>query len=118
VQRHYRYSRKILPRFSQELQNKINRTTHTKTANSGYHWLFEIQRKDFPKGIVQKQYWKDNKQHEHGEIKVIGTNLYLIERGFGYESIRGIESSVILTKDETNELLAKLDTFEGINFWH
>jgi hypothetical protein len=53
------FQRKIIPRCSHGLQDKINRTTHTKTANSGFHWVFEIQRKDFPKGIPQRQYWKD-----------------------------------------------------------
>lgn len=104
------FQRKIMPRYSQGLQDKINMTTHTKTANSGYHWLFEIKRKDFPKGISQRQYWAD-KQEKHGEIKLIGTNQYVIERGKGYQPIRGIESLVSLSLQEANEFLSKLDDF-------
>jgi hypothetical protein len=105
------FQRKIIPRYSQGLQDKINMTTHTKTANSGNHWLFEIKRKDFPKGISQRQYWTD-KQEKHGEIKLIGTNQYVIERGIGYHPIRGIESLVSLSQQEANEFLNILDEFD------
>jgi hypothetical protein len=108
------FQRKIIPRYSQGLQEKINRTTHTKTANGGYHWLFEIRRQDFPDGIFQKQYWKDRQNGGHGELKIIGTNQYVIERGIGYEQVtnRGIESLVGLSKNEVNEFLSVLDTFD------
>jgi hypothetical protein len=106
------FQRRILPRCSTGLRDKINKTTHTKTANSGYHWLFEIQRKDFPKGIEQRRYWTD-KQNQHGEIKLMGTNQYLIERGAGYQQVenRGINSLVSLSKNEADEFLAVLDVF-------
>jgi hypothetical protein len=107
------FQEKVLSRYSQQLQDKINKTTHTRTANNGYHWLFEIHRQDFPNGISQKKYWLD-KENAHGEIKVIGTNQYLIERGKGYEAFagRGIESTVTLSKEEVNEFLGILDEFE------
>ena len=90
------FQKKIVPRLSDGLQNKISTTTHTKTANGGYHWLFEILRQDFPKGLTQGTYWTST-QNSHAEIKIIGSNQYLIERGDGYELIRGIESLVALS---------------------
>ena len=104
------FKRKILQNCSPSLRDRINTTTHTKTANAGYHWLLEIQRKDFPKGMPQRTYWTDT-QNEHGEIKLIGTNQYLIERGIGYEPVRSIESLITPPKDEVNELLSVLDRF-------
>jgi hypothetical protein len=104
------FRRKVLSKCSPGLQDKINQTTHTRTANGGYHWLFEILRIDFPKGIAQRTYWT-SKQNDHGEIKVIGSNQYLIERGKDYEPVRGIESLVTFTKEEADEFLDVLDKF-------
>lgn len=101
----------IMHKLSIELRDKINATTHTRTANGGYHWLFEILRQDFPKGITQGTYWTSI-QNGHAEIKVIGTNQYLIERGDGYEPIRGIESLITLSQQDANEFLSVLDTFD------
>ena len=105
----FRYN--IVPRLSVELQHKIGKTTHTRSASGGYHWLFEISRQDFPKGVTQGTYWTSI-HNGHAEIKVLGTNQYLIERGDGYEPIRGIESIVILSQQEINELLRTLDRFD------
>ncbi|MGH9982634.1 MAG: hypothetical protein ACRD8W_01610, partial [Nitrososphaeraceae archaeon] len=107
----YIFQRKIVPRYSLKVQEKINSTTQTRSANGGYHWLFEVLRNDFPTGIVQGTYWT-SKTDSHEEIKVIGSNQYLIERGTGYVPVRGIESVVILSKDESNELLNGLAAFE------
>jgi hypothetical protein len=68
----------IIPRLSEGLKNKIHTTTHTKTANGGYHWLFELRRDDFPSGVRQETYWRTMK-NGHAEIKIIGSNQYLIE---------------------------------------
>jgi hypothetical protein len=45
---------------------------------------------------------------------MIGTNQYVIERGTGYEQVanRGMETIVTFSKEEVNELLDVLDTFE------
>jgi hypothetical protein len=107
----YLFQKKIVPRYSSTVIEKINRTTHTRSANGGYHWLFEVLRNDFPRGIIQGTYWT-SKKNNHEEIKVIGSNQYLIERGTGYEPIRGIESVVTLSKDEADEFLNGLDEFE------
>ncbi len=104
------FQKKVVPRLSEGLQNKIDTTTHTRTANGGYHWLFEILRQDFPKGLTQGTYWTPI-QNSHAEIKIIGSNQYLIERGDGYEPIRGIESLVALSQQEVNEFLSILDHF-------
>jgi hypothetical protein len=103
------FQKKIVPRLSTGLQNKIENTTHTKSPN-GHHWLFEISRQDFPKGIKQDIYWIAM-QSGHTEIKVIGTNQYIVERGIGYKPIRGIKSLVTLSKREADELLSVLDRF-------
>ena len=67
-----------------ETKNEIEWLCETRTANGGYHWLFEILCQDFPKGLTQGTYWTPI-QNSHAEIKIIGSNQYLIERGDGYE---------------------------------
>jgi hypothetical protein len=103
--------KKIVPRLSEGLKYKIHKTTHTKTANGGFHWLFEIRREDFPSGVKQETYWRSMK-NDHAEIKVIGSNQYLIERGVGYQPIRGIEALVELTPQEVSELFTELERFD------
>lgn len=99
----------IVPRLPSRIQNKVESTACTKSPN-GYHWLFEISRQDFPKGMRQHIYWTAT-QNGHSEIKVIGTNQYLVERGIGYKPIRGIETLATLSKGEAYELLRILDRF-------
>ena len=60
--------------------------------------------------MTQGTYWTSI-QNSHAEIKIIGSNQYLIERGDGYELIRGIESLVALSQQEVNEFLSILDRF-------
>lgn len=90
------FQKKVVSRLSSSLQEKIENTTFTKSPN-GYHWLFKVNRNEFPKGIKQNVYWTAT-QNSHAEIKVIGTNQYLVERGIGYEPIRDVESLVTLSK--------------------
>ena len=101
---------KILNKLSPPLQDKINKTAHTKTPSGGFHWMFEISRTDFPSEIKSKDLWT-SPYASHSEIKFFGTTKYLIERGQGYECIRGIDCLQSLGKDELNELLSVCERF-------
>lgn len=98
----------IISNLSAELQNKIRATMYTKTPR-GFHRTFRYLSEDFPKGIKDKIYFKQN--GEHGEIALKGRDHYLVERGPGYEIINGVESVITLTKTEVNELLGVLTSF-------
>ena len=101
---------KILNKLSPPLRDKINKTAHTKTPSGGFHWMFEISRTDFPSEIKSKDLWT-SPYASHSEIKLFGYPKYLIERGPGYECIRGIDRLQSLGKDELNELLSVCDRF-------
>jgi hypothetical protein len=100
---------KVVARISQELQESIKKTTHTKTPN-GHHRLLKINAQDFPEGIKEKVYVKLN---DHNEIALKGKNHCLVERGPGYEIIHDIDSLVTLRKDQVDELLKTLETVKA-----
>jgi hypothetical protein len=97
---------KVAAMLSQELQEAVKKTTHTRTPN-GHHRLFKINARDFPEGIKEKVYVKLN---NHNEIALKGRNHCLVERGPGYEIINDIESLVTLQKEQ---LLKKLETVKA-----
>jgi hypothetical protein len=90
---------KILSKLSLPLQDKINKTAHTKTPSGGFHWIFEISREDFPHEINSKDLWT-SPYASHSEIKLFGTAKYLIERGPGYDCIRDIDCLQSLRNDD------------------
>ena len=98
----------IISELSPELQNKIHATMFTKTPR-GFHRTFRYLAEDFPDGIKDKVYFKQN--GEHGEIALKGKNHYLVERGPGYDIINDVENIVTLTKAEVNEFLGALTGF-------
>src|SRR5215207_4507261 len=100
------FSNKVIARLSQELQEAVDKTTHTKTPN-GHHRLLKINAQDFPEGIKEKVYVKLD---DHNEIALKGRNHCLVERGPGYEIINDIDSLVTLRKKEVEELLKALET--------
>jgi hypothetical protein len=98
----------IISELSADLQNKIHATMFTKTPR-GFHRTFRYLAEDFPDGIKDRVYFKQNS--EHGEIALKGKNHYLVERGPGYEIINDVENVVTLSKDEVNEFLGSLAEF-------
>jgi hypothetical protein len=96
---------KLIPRCSPGLQDAFHQTTLTKTPHGG-HALFGINIDDFPEGIKEIQCWWNGK--EHNQVILLSQNKYLIERGIGYEAIRGIECLVLLSKEQVNELISIL----------
>ncbi len=103
---------KILYKLSLLLQDKINKTVHTKTPSGGFHWIFQISRKEFPLDIKSKDLWT-SPYASHSEIKLFGTTKYLIERGPGYDCVRDIDCLQSLEKDELNELLSVCERFNA-----
>jgi P4 family phage/plasmid primase-like protien len=102
----------ILNKLSLPLRNKINKTAHTKTPSGGFHWIFEISREEFPHEIKSRDLWT-SPYASHSEIKLFGTTKYLIERGPGYDCIRGIDCLQSLGKDELNELSSVCERFSA-----
>jgi hypothetical protein len=100
----------LVSALSSGLQEKVRKTMYTKTPNNGYHRTFRINSEDFPDGIRKREYVSSN--GEHGQILLIGKDNYLVERGIGYEPIRGVECIATLTKLEVEELLTVLETFK------
>lgn len=98
----------IISELSAELQDKIRATMFTKTPR-GFHRTFRYLAEDFPGGIKEKVYFKQN--GEHGEIALKGKDHILVERGLGYEIINDVENVVTLTKVEVNEFLGALAKF-------
>ena len=80
---------KLVPRCSKELQKVFHQTTLTKTPHGG-HVLFGIDTKDFPGGLREIQCWWNGK--EHNQVILLSQNKYLVERGTGYQPVRGITS--------------------------
>jgi hypothetical protein len=101
---------KIILKLPAELQDRVNKTMHTKTPH-GHHRTFRYIHADFPEGIKEKIYLKLN--GEHSEIALKGKDHILVERGSGYEIINGVDDIVTLTKSEVNELLGALDAFSA-----
>jgi len=96
---------KLVPRCTSEIRDAFHKTTLTKTPNGG-HVLFGIDASDFPEGLSETQCWWNGKGHN--QVILLSQNKYLIERGIGYEAIRGIDCLVILTKPQVSELISLL----------
>jgi hypothetical protein len=101
------FRNKVIARLPLSIQTKMHETTQTKSAGGGQHWLFRIDRTDFPEGIPDQTYWKSGKS-DHSGLEIIGSNQYIIERGFGYGEIKGIECTINLTKIEANTITRRL----------
>ena len=100
---------KVHPICSEELREKITKTTYTKTPK-GYHRTFKISSEDFPEGIPERIYLTlSGEDHKHDEIALKGRNHYLVEYGPGYITINDIECLVTLTREQVNELLYRLE---------
>ena len=97
------FTNKILSKLSLSLRDKFEKTALTKTPSGGFHWIFEISRKEFPLDIKSKDLWT-SPYASHSEIKLFGTTKYLVERGLGYECIRDIDCLQLIRNDELNEL--------------
>ena len=55
--------------------------------------------------IATTKIWRSN-SGEHSEIALIGTKSCLIERGQGYQNIRGYEYQEVLEREELVDMLA------------
>jgi P4 family phage/plasmid primase-like protien len=115
----------FLPTLSAQLRNKILSTTHTTTSfGQSDHFLLGINSEYFPftkddcspkladdKKICAATLWslKDN----HTEIKIIGTEMCLVERGDGYNCVRGIDQKQTLTRTELVEFLVNAEKFQS-----
>jgi P4 family phage/plasmid primase-like protien len=106
------FTNKILSKLPPSLQDKINKTAHTKTPSGGFHWIFKLSRTDFQFEIKSKDLWT-SPYASHSEIKLFGTEKYLIERGPGYECIRDIDYLQSLNKDALNDLLIVCERFSA-----
>jgi hypothetical protein len=107
------FQNKVIPRCSEQLRIKIEKTMKTKTPNNGLHILFRIRQEDFPSGIQTRKYWIDIANGKrHNEINLMGTGHYMVERGLGYVAINGPESLVTMSKEDMLELLKILEEFE------
>ena len=108
----HRIKTRILPRAPKEIQDAFRITTHTKTPHGG-HTLFRINPEDYPQGIKEKECWNlIGNGLQHNQVVLLSQNKYLIERGPGYEPIRGINCLVMLSKDSVTKLLTVIDDVE------
>jgi hypothetical protein len=100
---------KIVAKFSAELQEKIQKTMHTKTKH-GHHRTFKILSEDFPKGVNDKRILEFD---GHNEIAIKGKDHIFVERGPGYEIINDVDCIVTLSQTEAQEILEVLDSFKA-----
>jgi len=114
------FHRWIVPRLVPSLQNKIKRTTHTISQGGGDHILLGIKREYFPllhlklgdaTDVHTSKIWIGS-NGKHSEIALMGTKSCLIERGKGYQNIRGIDCEETLERDELVNLLTVLEAFQ------
>ncbi len=114
------FHRWVLPKFPPSLQGKIRQTAHTLSLNGGDHFLLGIKREYFPllnlkfgnaTEIATTKIWRSN-NGEHSEIALIGTKSCLIERGQGYQNIRGLEYEEMLEREELVGMLAGCEAIQ------
>jgi P4 family phage/plasmid primase-like protien len=114
------FYRWIVPRLVPSLQNKVKQTTHTISQGGGDHIILGIKREYFPllhlklgnaTDVHTSKIWIGS-NGKHNEIALMGTKSCLIERGNGYQNIRGLECEEILERDELVNLLTVLEAFQ------
>jgi P4 family phage/plasmid primase-like protien len=119
------FFRWFLPTLSLPLRNKILLTTHTTTSfGKSDHFLLGIDEKYFPftnedcsskfansEKICATTLW--SLKANHTEIKIIGTESCLVERGEGYNCIMGIEQKQTLTRAELVEFFVNAEKLQN-----
>lgn len=90
----------VIRRGSQELQDALKQTRHTRTPHNGGHMFVLLDAETFPDGIQEMICWqlagnggKKNKDEAHapgsGEIRVLSQTKYVVEAGLGYGPLNG-----------------------------
>jgi len=107
-----KFNERILAKLSHQTQQAYENTTHTKSPN-GHHRLFRMDTiEDNPYGTKEITCNLARNKDDHNEIKLLSHNKYIVERGPGYEKIKGIGEIATISNEQVNELAASLECFK------